>query len=144
MSRKNKFMIYSKLSKKYIDYITIGFSKTGELQSYSTEIGAGPVLEDHYIVEQGTGLEDKNGKEICEGDIVKYLSYSKEYIGQIVLGFVDDSEGYYVDKHYGWAIRRGGCNSSLGDFADDNMRCKFIEVIGNIHDNAELLGEEDD
>lgn len=71
MSRKIKFRLYSKPAKKYIDYITIGFLNTGELRSYSTENGVGPVLEDNYIVEQYTGLKDKNGKEIYEGDIVE-------------------------------------------------------------------------
>lgn len=71
MSRKIKFRLYSKPAKKYIDYITIGFLNTGELRSYSTENGFGPVLEDNYIVEQYTGLKDKNGKEIYEGDIVE-------------------------------------------------------------------------
>lgn len=94
-------------------------------------------------VEQYTGFKDKNGKEIYEGDIVKYLSYRKEYIGKIVFDFVDDSEGYYVEKHYGWGIRRDGYNSSLGDYADDNMNCKLVEVIGNIHENKELLGGEE-
>lgn len=86
-------------------------------------------------IEQYTGLKDKNGKEIYEGDIVKYLSYQKEYTGQVVFDFVDDSEGYYVEKHYGWGIWRDDYNTSLGDYADDNMKCELIEVIGNIHES---------
>lgn len=92
--------------------------------------------------EQYTGLKDKNGKEIYEGDIIRYLSWRKERIGQVVFDFVDDSEGYYVGKHYGWGIRRDDWNFSLGDYSDDNMKCELIEVIGNIHENPELLGGE--
>ena len=89
-------------------------------------------------IEQYTGLKDKNGKEIYEGDVVRY-PYRKDYIGQIVFGFVKDSEGYYIEKHYGWGICSDGFNMSLGDYADDNMGCELIEVIGNIHENPELL-----
>lgn len=71
MNRAIKVRLYSKPAKKYIDYITVGFLNTGELRNYSTENGFGPVLEDNYIVEQYTGLKDKNGKEIYEGDIVE-------------------------------------------------------------------------
>lgn len=101
--------------------------------------------KDHleYSIEQYTGLKDKNGKEIYEGDIVKYLSYQKEYTGQVVFDFVDDSEGYYVEKHYGWGIWRDDYNTSLGDYADNNMKCELIEVIGNIHENPELIGGEE-
>lgn len=94
------------------------------------------------IVEQYTGLKDKNGKEIYEGDVVKY-TYRKDYIGQVAFGFVNDSEGYYVEKHYGWGIYSDGSGFSLGDYADDDMRCELVEVIGNIHENPELLEEEE-
>lgn len=93
---------------------------------------------EYIAIEQYTGLKDKNGKEIYEGDIVKY-SLNREYIGQIVFDFVGDSGGYYVEKHYGWGIHRDDYNESLGDFADDDMRCGLVEVIGNIHENPELL-----
>lgn len=99
------------------------------------------------IIEQYTGLEDKNGKEIYEGDIVKYPFYGENYIGQVAFSFIYDSEGYYIDKHYGWGIYRddsslgGFADGSLGDSADDNMKCEDVEVIGNIHENPELVKE---
>lgn len=83
-------------------------------------------------VGQFTGLTDKNGKKIFEGDIIKGklpdLSYMPERTGVVQWG------------NFGWIIkfdapewefpRVGFC--SFGDY----------EVIGNIHDNPELLGEE--
>ena len=68
------------------------------------------------IIEQYTGLKDKNGKEICEGDIVKTCS-----IGT-------------------WAVEgRRGC-FFVGKYALYGYN-DYGEVIGNIHENPELLKE---
>lgn len=71
-------------------------------------------------VGQYTGLTDKNGKKIFEGDIVKN-EYG--YIGLIVM----KACSYYIE----W--QSGNFSNDLYVFADS------LEVIGNIHDNPELL-----
>ena len=73
-------------------------------------------------VGQYTGLTDKNGNQIFEGDIVEYAS--DEEIGQIAY---HESEAMFVVEFDTW----------LTDF--DHMYGKDLEVIGNIHDNPELL-----
>lgn len=79
------------------------------------------------IFEQYTGLKDKNGEEIYEGDIVRY--------GDQVLGVkfdeMKDSDCSYY--YLGWA---------MGDLSlcEHNT---MVEVIGNIHENPELLGGEE-
>ena len=81
------------------------------------------VLREVYpeTVGQYTGLTDKNGKKIFEGDIIRSNSergYIEYYPNDCAFDVVDD-HGFY------WLI------SEMSN----------IEVIGNIHDNPELLEE---
>lgn len=86
----------------------------------------------HYIdkstVGQYTGLTDRNGKKIFEGDLVKYLNpfpFVKEYIVSEVafdLGFC----GFIPFADY---------DCDCGEYVSSND----CEVIGNIHDTPELL-----
>ncbi len=78
---------------------------------------------------QFTGLHDKNGKEIYEGDIVQFNG--KFFTENI---FCVD----YEDSH------RGGFSLCTKDgyysmFGDAWLEPFYCEVIGNIHDNPELL-----
>lgn len=127
MSRAIKVRLYSKPAKQYVDYITIGFLNTGELRSYSTENGFGPVLEDNYIVEQYTGLKDKSGKEIYEGDIIRYDAI--------------DYKVLWADYYAGFETKR--LNSPWNNAG---LTLHFLasvgRVIGNVHENKELLGDE--
>lgn len=77
---------------------------------------------------QYTELHDKNGKEIYEGDIVK-IKYRDEDIGKVIY------------EHNGFSIDVTNMNKNYGRVSFVN---NFIEVIGNICDNPELLGGEDE
>jgi uncharacterized phage protein (TIGR01671 family) len=80
-------------------------------------------------VGQFTGLTDKNGKKIFEGDIVKGLFLH----GSAILGIVA-----FQDGAFGLAWKRG----KIDEFSPFPCMCNVdYEIVGNIHDNPELLGE---
>ena len=93
--------------------------------------------ERHLIIPetvgQYTGLTDKNGKRIFEGDIVKCIEITRykeiEYISPVV--FLDGS----------WFLHESeDCDVYLYNYDTEGIeRLWEIEVIGNIHDNPELL-----
>ena len=104
-----------------------------------------------YSIMQSTGLKDKNGKEIFEGDILKFNDEWAEYCYE---GYVDGSvEGInYVEVVRGEACFEFGKTkypeSSLFILMEDeHLNFKdFIksedfefEILGNIYENPELL-----
>ncbi|CAK1250102.1 YopX family protein, partial [Fructobacillus cardui] len=79
------------------------------------------------ILEQYTGLHDKNGKEVYEGDIVEWMDYETKRIGYVV--FNPDIE--FVTANYIF---------EFGNFAYQDTE-NYLTIVGNIHENPELLEE---
>lgn len=138
MSRALKFRAWDDTKKEWTFNIKININITESVSSRTGNIWMKPARKFHKVViEQYTGLKDIHGKEIYEGDIVfdhncrlhgpylfrwkdTYTVKWNEDSVSFVLDYVDkDFPGYYMFNNY-----------------------EGLEVIGNVHENKELLGGE--
>ena len=94
---------------------------------------------DPETVGQYTGLKDKNGKRIFEGDIFQYgfdevAAVAVVKFGEFGFGsqFDMNQVGFYAE----WNPRAMYYRTDLGFW----VKQREIEIIGNVHDNPELLG----
>ncbi|EAK7296941.1 hypothetical protein FBF91_08010 [Campylobacter upsaliensis] len=131
--RDFSFRAFDTEKKSYIDFKITSHDSTGML-----DIHAYP----HIEVELWSGYFDKNGKKIYEGDIIKYVYIfdhallSKDKIKRLPKKV---SEGYVgFNEFLGFRILK---NKELQCFMKDVTN---IEIIGNIHENADLLKEQDE
>ena len=81
-------------------------------------------ITDKVEIMQYTGLHDKNGKEIYEGDIVKSFFVDTDEAGNEIYKY------YIIEVKYDEVL----CSYKIDKFMN-------LEVIGNIYENKELLNE---
>lgn len=124
--REIKFRAWDTKEKKWLygyDYPELGgFSLKGEcilLGEFGSDMPLERFLNDVEIM-QFTGLKDRDGKEIYEGDIVHQSGYMKGFNHQVV----------FYDSRF--CLVYDGIHT-------DHIFTPNVEVIGNIYENKELL-----
>ena len=145
-------------AKKEMFKDTFAITESGQVVVIEQEsVASSPdyVFVERLVIMQSTGLKDKNGKEIFEGDILKFNDEWNEYCHE---GYVDGSvEGVnYVEVVKGEACFEFGKTrypeSSLFIYMEDEhlsfaelVKDKDFEfeIIGNIYKNPELLEDKE-
>ena len=94
---------------------------------------------EEMILMQYTGLHDKNGKEIYEGDIVLYKDWEMAYEGGGNDSFINKGIVEYCEDNCCYNVTERQTVDITDVLYKDN---EDLEVIGNIYDNPELLGGE--
>lgn len=125
--KEEKRFIYPKL-------ILNDFGSVVEIAYNDIDISSDEIIERRFIIEdvvleQFTGLRDKNGKKIYEGDLVKEIVYGRK---SVIWEVRYHQDGCCFELHRITGAYYG--DSLLGDSSQ-------YEVIGDIHRNPELSEE---
>lgn len=135
-----KFRVWDKERECYLDETELaGITPDGKYILYIEEEEISRLkIDESYAVEFNTGLKDKNGKEIYEGDIVDVIFQTK-------LRGVEEHKIWvcrFGVKRAGFVLNRE-TNSRIFSlaFGEINAKNLAVEVIGNIHEDADLLDD---
>ncbi|RNE05599.1 YopX family protein [Lacticaseibacillus paracasei] len=129
MKREIKFRAWNKKDKVMVDVASINFWPDGVLSVLEDVDDAEPQLADGYELMQYTGLHDKNGRDIYEGDIIvthPKSRYEAPKSGVVQFGGHCPSFGYKTE------------DGEEYDIWSSNAY-RTYEVIGNIFEDKQLL-----
>lgn len=102
-------------------------------------------ISDNNIIQQFTGMKDRNGKEIFEGDIFKDVLAS-DNVGVVKFGEYKDVFERKIEQN---TSEHGGHHGFFVHFDHQAIRsdlkywANHSEIIGNIYENQELLPDEE-
>lgn len=132
MQDRFKIRVFDTLDSCYVKIAHLDFNPNGNIsqmkfikltnQGSDGEYVCDQDQLDKFIFEQCTGMKDKNGKLIYEGDIVQYKDYYEGFLVGTFQNKVDFNHGSFFPL----------CEDSIED----------VEVIGNFNENPELVKDE--
>lgn len=97
------------------------------------------VEADEIVIEQFTGLKDRNGTDIYEGDIIQFEFWNEKYYRQIAYNSAIASyEAITVASPTSKKLRQKAKYSFSELY---KISSKGFKVVGNIHENPELVEE---
>lgn len=165
MSREIKFRAWDKSTRLMVGWTGIMRLMRGDKQLRPTPflaeapkfaiealyVDGEPFSDSKFELMQYTGLKDKNGVEIYEGDV---FDPDPGEFGRLVVAYKNRMDGrgeavaQFAFEVYGNSqyIGEGGqeCEGAFGKIQDlhlDEFNISEMEVIGNIHENPELLSD---
>jgi uncharacterized phage protein (TIGR01671 family) len=139
--REIKFRAWHNNAKRYMEDLCL-YLDSGELGDVS-ECFHNLENKEDYVLEQYTGLKDKNGKEIYEGDIVKYTRSKVESIespkGVFSSKLIELGEDFGEIAFIGFEYVVSFDHKRYDDIEKLGNCPHRFEIIGNIHEDPELL-----
>ena len=134
MSKAIKFRLWSIIGKKFIktdnpdlDFVINSNGYLYLIENFYGEIDVLPQMDIKVL--QFTGLQDKNGIEIYEGDILKYkFPYNRREVHTSAVTYLETQASFGIVDFYGNSI-------PLYNITANN----YFEIIGNIYETPELL-----
>ena len=128
MNDRLKFRIWDNINNVWIEGPLLDIRQGCIAGYYMPE----EAMKRRIITEQCTGLKDKNGKLIYEGDICIPAKDMADKAGEV---YRAESGAYFIKGRM-----KSGMEYDFGIYWHHNM----YEIIGNIHENADLLRQRDD
>jgi len=134
--REIKFRAFDKYMKCMCDVVKINFRcqhlmlRTKQKEQYETSFEEVELL-------QCTGLKDKNGVDIYEGDIIKVHDDKSRFN-------FDIAKAVYNRQYNGFVLASVDFEDDTWDPFRRHFPEEHVEVIGNIYENPELIGENHD
>ena len=129
MKREIKFKAWNKEANRFSKPFTL----KSDVLNYTDDDGLGIVKSlTNEIILQYTGLKDKNGKEIYEGDILERVDTKQTFL------VIWNKDCYLVRMIYDSWLNKNVLNHKK-DGSLNFMTTFEIEIIGNIYENPELI-----